>query len=100
MHYLIDCKEYVEIRKEELKSKVSNLKRKPKLCVIQIGDDAASNSYVRGKERDCLEVGIEFEHLHIKNYDYLSELGLIMMITSKNEDENVDGIIVQLPMKS
>ena len=71
---MVTCKEYVKNQKELLSNEIKSFKRKPKLCVIQISDDSASNSYVRGKERDCLEVGIEFEHIHIIDYKDFSQV--------------------------
>ena len=95
---MISCKDYVALRKEELKEQVAEFKRAPKLCVIQIGDDPASNSYIKGKQRDCMELGILCEHIHIKDYAYFSEHELYALIYRLNMDNSVDGIIVQLPI--
>ena len=95
---MISCKEYVALRKEELKEQVAEFKRPPKLCVIQIGEDSASNSYIKGKQRDCEELGILCEHIHIKDYAYFSGLELYSLIYRLNKDNSVDGIIVQLPI--
>ena len=95
---MITCKEYVEHKKELIKRMVSGCKRTPKLCVIQIGDDPASSSYVKGKRRDCEEVGIEFAHIHIKDYSHFTEGDLLDLIRIQNKDDEVDGIIVQLPI--
>lgn len=99
---MITCKEYVEIKKKELKGTVTTLiaanNRKPKLCVIQIGDDPASNIYVKNKGKDCHEMGILFDHVHIKDYENFSEYDLIQLIEQKDNDATVDGIIVQLPI--
>jgi methylenetetrahydrofolate dehydrogenase (NADP+)/methenyltetrahydrofolate cyclohydrolase len=56
---LKNIKEYVKNRKEELKNIVENLKHEPTLVIVQVGDNEASNRYVRNKVRDCEEVGIE-----------------------------------------
>ena len=96
---MVTCKEYVERKKAKLKADVSEyLLFSPKLCVIQIGDDPASNSYIKGKRKDCEEIGIEFEHIHINNYDNFSQYDLECLIWGKNIDERVAGIIVQLPI--
>ena len=95
---MISCKEYVAIKKEQLKEKVSTFNGKPKLCVIQIGDNQASNSYIRGKKKDCEEVGIEFEHIHIKEYENTSEDDIILILDTLNVDSNINGIIIQLPI--
>lgn len=93
---MISCKEYVEIQKQQLKERVSTFKRKPKLCVVQIGDDQASSVYVRNKRKVCDEIGIEFEHVHIQDYENLSQLNLEVKIELLNI--NHDGVILQLPI--
>ena len=95
---MITCKDYVKIQKELLSNEIKSFKRKPKLCVIQISDNAASNSYVKGKIKDCDEVGIECEHIHIGVYEDFSQENLRNLIEQKNNDNSVDGIIVQLPV--
>lgn len=95
---MVTCKEYVKIQKKILSEEINSFKRTPKLCVIQIDDNAASNSYVKGKIRDCNEVGIECEHIHIIDYEYFSQDDLLELIMNKNFDASVDGIIVQLPV--
>ena len=58
---MISCKDYAALKKEELKMKIDErIIVRPHLAVIQIGDDPASNSYIKGKQRDCEEVGIFF----------------------------------------
>ena len=95
---MISCKEYVEIKKKELKEKVGTFKRRPKLCVVQIGNDPASNSYIKGKKKDCEEIGIIFNHLHIENYEEVSQPVLMEMIELIDADPTTDGIIIQLPI--
>lgn len=99
---MISCKEYTEIKKREITNVVSSFISKgakhPKLCVIQIGDNPASNSYIRGKKQDCKEVGVECEHIHINDYENVSQSDIVKMIEEKNSDESVDGIIIQLPI--
>lgn len=91
---MISCKEYVNIQKQELKNKISTFKRKPKLCVIQIGNDAASNTYIRNKNKVAAEVGIQCDHLHIE--EDMSEESLASLIRCQND--KYDGIIIQLPI--
>ena len=58
---MITCKDYAALKKEELKMKIDErIIVRPHLAVIQIGDNPASNSYIKGKQRDCEEVGIFF----------------------------------------
>lgn len=92
------CKEYVEIRKKELKEEISKFKRKPCLVVIQIDNNPASNSYIKGKKKDCEEVGIDFTYAHV-NSEISSQTDLQNLIQAYCEKEsNVDGIIIQLPI--
>lgn len=93
---IISCKEYVQILKQQLKEKVSALENKPKLCVIQIGDDLASNTYIKNKKKVAEEVGISCEHIHIE--ENISQKVLESLVVSQNAKCNVDGIIIQLPI--
>lgn len=95
---MISCKEYVQTKKENLKEKIAHLNKKPCLCVVQIGNDAASNSYIKGKEKDCEEVGIEFLHHHLFDYKDISEKMLMDIITDLDRCRAIDGIIIQLPI--
>ena len=97
---IITCKEYVQQMKESLKKEVNSFDKydKPRLCVIQIGDDAASNTYVKGKKKDAEELGIIFDHIHVRDYEKASEEELIDMISEINDMSIVSGIIIQLPI--
>ena len=68
----------------------------PTLCVIRVGDDPASQVYVRGKVRACNEVGIRSLHEHLPAT--ISESDLLAEVARKNDDPEVDGILVQLPL--
>ena len=63
---MISCREYAQHKKEELKARIAMMDKKPCLVVVQIGNDEASNSYIKGKKKDCEEVGILCAHKHIK----------------------------------
>ena len=95
---MISIKEYVEIRKKELKEMVDIMKEKPCLMVVQIGNDAASNSYIKGKSKDCQDIGIEFKHLHIDDYDELETSDIIKIINKHIHWHDPDGIMIQLPI--
>jgi methylenetetrahydrofolate dehydrogenase (NADP+)/methenyltetrahydrofolate cyclohydrolase len=70
--------------------------RRPGLAVVKIGDDPASQVYVRGKRRACEEVGIaSFAH---DLPAATSQDELLRLIDNLNADEHVDGILVQLPL--
>ena len=93
---MLTCKEYTDLKKKELKEYIEEKGLKPTLVVIQVGDRPESNSYIRGKMRDCEEVGIECE---VKKYPYdISQERLTLETISINADDNVDGIILQLPV--
>jgi len=69
---------------------------KPCLAAVRVGDDAASAVYVRNKIRACDEVGIRSEH-HALSVETTAD-ELLALITSLNERDDVDGILVQLPL--
>lgn len=96
MKDMISCKDYVAIQKKELRDKVATFKKYPKLCVVQIGNDQASGVYVRNKEKVCKEIGIGFKHVHIENYEELSQLDLEVQLELLNM--YYDGVILQLPI--
>jgi len=89
-------KEYAEQRKEALKAEIAAIEKKPTLVIIQLGDNPASNSYVRGKLKDCDEVGIPCTH-HKLSYQ-TTEDELLQLIEELNTDDTVSGFIVQLPL--
>ena len=70
--------------------------RPPHLVVILVGEDPASQSYVKGKGKDAVEVG--FKSTTIRKPETISEDELISLIEELNADDEVDGILVQLPL--
>jgi len=70
--------------------------RPPGLAVLRVGEDPASAAYVRGKERACERVGIASFGRHFSAQD--SPTHLLDTIAQLNQDERVDGILVQLPL--
>lgn len=91
------CKEYVEIRKKELKEDISKFDRTPHLIVIQIDNDSASNSYIKGKKKDCEEVGILLSHYNFSS-ENVSEESLCSVISMFGRNKGVNGVIIQLPI--
>lgn len=88
----------VELR-DKMKEEVSELKEKgivPGLTVILIGDDPASKSYVRGKQKASDYVGVESNLIEMPTST--SEQELLDLISKLNKDNSVDGILVQLPL--
>ena len=93
---IIDCKSIAQDIKDKIKNIIAEDDYAPILHIYQIGDNPASNAYIRGKLRDCEEVGIEVEL--IKLPEETTEDGLNDKIQEDYNYENVDGIIVQLPL--
>lgn len=88
-----ELKQDVARRVAEVKEKYG---RAPHLVVILVGEDPASQSYVKGKGRDAEEVG--FMSTTILRPDTISEQELLDMIAELNADDSVDGVLVQLPL--
>jgi methylenetetrahydrofolate dehydrogenase (NADP+)/methenyltetrahydrofolate cyclohydrolase len=75
---------------------VAEGRRAPSLRVVLVGDDPASASYIKGKQRACARIGMDSrEHLLP---DTTSEKELLDLIAQLNADDGVDGILVQLPL--
>jgi methylenetetrahydrofolate dehydrogenase (NADP+) / methenyltetrahydrofolate cyclohydrolase len=99
MPLLIDGKKISTEIKDELKITVEELKKQGVetcLAVIQVGDDPASSIYVRNKKRACAYVGIE--SLSYELPEETTEEELVKLVKELNENDNVHGILVQLPL--
>tara|TARA_X000001036_G_scaffold252589_1_gene235112 strand:+ start:594 stop:1460 length:867 start_codon:yes stop_codon:yes gene_type:complete len=81
---------------ESVKEIVANGSRPPHLAAVIVGDDGASLTYVGSKVRACKRVG--FDSTLIKLPDTISENELLEKVNELNNDENIDGYIVQLPL--
>ena len=102
MNNIIDGKKIAQKLKDNLKLEINILKQKhkkvPGLAVVQVGNVAASSVYVKAKTKSALEVGIEvFDHHLDEN---ITEEELIKLIQKLNVQDNVNGILVQLPLPS
>lgn len=93
---IIDCKSIAQNIKDKIKNIIAEDDYAPILHIYQVGDNPASNAYIRGKLRDCEEVGIEAEL--IKLPEDITEDELNNKILEDYNWEDVDGIIVQLPL--
>lgn len=85
--------------KEQMKQRIEQLKQQginPKLVVVLVGDNSASQVYVRNKHKSCGEVGIESEVITMP--EQTSQQELLEVVERLNQDETVDGILVQLPL--
>ena len=99
---IIDGKKHAEIIRSEIKKEISDLKKKsgktPSLTVILIGDFAPSLIYVKNKEKSAREVGINSEIIrYSKN---VSEKDILKKIEELNKNDEISGILVQLPLPS
>ena len=81
---------------ESVKEIIANGSRPPHLAAVIVGDDGASLTYVGSKVRACKRVG--FESTLIKLPESISENELLEKVNELNNDENIDGYIVQLPL--
>lgn len=82
--------------KEQAADLIKTYKKKPHLVVILIGDNAASETYVRSKEKSSKAAG--FESTVIKKDASISEAELVSLIDALNHDDQVHGILLQLPI--
>ena len=97
---LLDGKKIAEDIKNEIAAEVLKMKangeKVPHLAAIIVGNDGASLTYVGSKVKSCERVG--FESTLIKMPSTTSETELLKKIKELNEDDNIDGFIVQLPL--
>lgn len=97
---LLDGKHTSDAIKKQIASEVeqilANGGRRPKLVAILVGDDGASRTYVNNKEKACQDVG--FDSAVLRYPAEISEGELLAKIREINEDQGVDGLIVQLPL--
>ena len=93
---IIDCRSIAQDIKNKIKNIIAEANDAPVLYIYQVGDNPASNAYIRGKLRDCEEVGIEAEL--IKLPENITEDELNSRILEDYDFEDMDGIIVQLPL--
>jgi len=96
---LIDGREIAQTVRDEVKAEIDDwteTHRPPFLSAVLVGDNPASKAYVRGKEQDAAEVGIETNTLHF-DAD-LPEADLLDTVRDLNGDPSVDGVLVQLPL--
>ena len=93
---ILDGKLVASAVKEEVAAAVERLDYTPGLATVLVGDDPASHSYVRGKRRDAEQVGIRSFHHELG--DSISQDELASLVEGLNANDDVDGILVQLPL--
>lgn len=99
MPQIINGKEISQQIKDELKVEVARLAKKGRracLAVIQVGNDPASSVYVNNKKKACAYIGIESKSYELSKET--SEEELISLVEKLNDDSQVNGILVQLPL--
>ena len=95
---LLNGKEIANIIAEDLKLKISSLENVPSLVVIQVGNNAASNTYIKVKQKLGKRLGIPV--LVHKFSEDIDNITILEAINFCNQDETVGGIIIQLPLPS
>ena len=97
---ILDGKQIAQTIRAELREEVQALKaqglRAPKLAVVIVGHNPASETYVANKIKACAEVGIEAERVALEAD--ITEQELLAQVNRLNQDASVDGFIVQLPL--
>ena len=99
MAQLIDGKQISKQIKDELKIEVQKLKEQGTgicLAVVQVGEDPASTVYVNNKKKACAYIGIESRAYELP--ETTSEEELVSLVEELNQDDSVNGILVQLPL--
>lgn len=99
-YQILDGRKVANEIKDEIAEEVARLKKNgkkaPHLAAILVGDDGASQTYVNNKIKACKRVGFEYTLLNFP--PTISEQKLMTEISRINEDDDIDGLIVQLPL--
>lgn len=95
---ILSGKQIAEQIKNEVKIEIQKLSFKPTLAVIRVGDDPASVIYVENKIKAAQQVGIISRHYHFP--ESISQKQLVQMVEELNQNPEVDGILIQLPLPS
>ena len=93
---LLDARQLVVKKIDELKNRVKKLYKKPSLVIIRVGEDFASGKYVANKIKRCEEVGIESKIIHLD--ENVTQDTVQKTILDLNNDDNVTGVLLQLPI--
>lgn len=93
---IIDGKEIAKEIRENLKKEITDNNLKPGLAIIMVGNNPASEIYVRNKRKACAEVGIKEELYQFA--ENTSEEEILNCIIKLNNDESINGIMVQSPL--
>lgn len=96
MHKILEWKTLRDSLLQKISEEIIHLKRPPKLCVILVGENSASQTYVWAKKKACESVGMEFEMKKLS--ESVTEEELQDIILEINQNNSIDGCIVQLPL--
>lgn len=100
MAEILKAKPIVESSIEELKTQCEKIYHKigrvPFMKVVLVGDNPASHSYIKNKQKLCEKVGAKFELVHLE--EKVSEESFLKEVRNLNENQNVDGFIIQMPV--
>ena len=97
MAQILDGKVVAQSIRNQVKDEIKSLSYKPHLCVIQLGkDDEGSNLYIKFKKKAAEEVGMQSSTYELPSTT--SQEALLSHIKKLNEDDDVDGILVQMPL--
>ena len=93
---ILDGKAIAAQQRQVVKAQIETSERAPGLAVIRVGDNPASQVYVRNKRNACAEVGINSQAFELPANT--SEDDLLVLLDKLNNDNEIDGILVQLPL--
>jgi len=93
---ILDGKRIKEEKLQELKKEISSLERCPGIAVIQVGNNEASNVYIKNKKNTAEELGCKFHHIKFK--EDVKEEDILIKIDELNSDIEIDGILIQMPI--
>ncbi|MBU4342640.1 MAG: bifunctional 5,10-methylenetetrahydrofolate dehydrogenase/5,10-methenyltetrahydrofolate cyclohydrolase [Candidatus Omnitrophica bacterium] len=93
---LLDGKALAAGLKERIKAEIQGLKTKPKLVSVQVGENPASEVYLRSQRKNAENLGVEYRLQKLD--EKATEVQLIKVINSLNNDKGVNGIIIQMPL--
>lgn len=100
MEKILDGKALAKELREEMKHEVEKIKKNNKdnikLAIIQVGDDQASNIYIKNKTNACKEVGINY--IDYKLPKYVDTYDIVKLVMELNASADIHGILVQLPL--
>ena len=93
---IIDGNKIAKSILEDIKHKVKNMKQKPGLALVMVGNNPASEVYVNFKEKDSKEAGFYCERYNLD--EKTSEMDLINLLNQLNNNSKIHGVLVQLPL--